>query len=97
MPSAVVGGSKVLTVCARITMETTSFTAIRDEFCTKVTGQGELERLCFQSVSDKKAALRPRAREDREEVTNILRRARRDGKLSAILIKNDRERNSGPH
>ena len=94
MPSAVVGGSKVLTVCARITMEITSFTAIRDEFCTKVTGQGELERLCFQSVSDKKAALRPRAR---EEVTNILRRALRDGKLSAILIKNDRERNSVPH
>ena len=97
MPSAVVGGTKVLTVCSRITMEITSFAAIPEEFYAKVTGQGELERLCFQSVSDKKAALRPRAREDREEVTNILRRARRDGKLSAILIKNDRERNSVPH
>lgn len=59
MPSAVVGGTKVLTVCARITMEITSFAAIPEEFYAKVTGQGELERLCFQSVRDKKSALSP--------------------------------------
>jgi len=59
MPSAVVGGTKVLTVCSRITMEITSFAAIPEEFYAKVTGQGELERLCFQSVRDKKSALSP--------------------------------------
>ena len=59
MPSAVVGGTKVLTVCSRITMEITSFAAIPEECYAKVTGQGELERLCFQSVRDKKSALSP--------------------------------------
>ena len=59
MPSAVVGGTKVLTVCSRITMEITSFAAIPEELYAKVTGPGELERLCFQSVRDKKSALSP--------------------------------------